>query len=544
MAIVQISKIQHRKGLQQDLPQLASAELGWSIDTRQLYIGNGTISEGAPVEGVTEILTQYSDILNIGNQYIFKGAQSGYTSQTGATALTPVTRTLQQKLDDSVNIRDFGAVGDGITDDTAAIQRAVDQILFGGFALNQPRLRRVIHFPPGIYYITASIKIPSYVFLTGSGAERTIIQQNSTTAPLFQLKDNTGQYGTPYGTLGANTAKYISIQEMTLQHLGAKNIVALDSCDEVNFFRVAFTGAQNQASSTSSSLQNAVYAVPTDSTKPITGLRFIECSFTKCTQGLILNTNNTKIIGCDFTNLSRGVWVDTSISAATTKNVKIVNSTFDNIGRSAIYVSTGAPTSTFIGVTSIGNYYGEVGTDYAGPGNPVYPVISFSGSGNYSIADAFERPDADRDVQPRVYHYSASLNASLTANAGIQTGMITRGTGRVLSLAASQTDANTRIVLTGTTGGVTINYLLQRPSASPAAYRHGTIQVVYNGTHVQYSDEYIEYPNATTFSYGTSSPTGIQFKVNSLGSTQAGLFYSSDSSGVGTFTYSITNFHL
>jgi hypothetical protein len=147
-------------------------------------------------------------------------------------------------------------------------------------------------------------------------------------------------------------------------------------------------------------------------------------------------------------------------------------------------------------------------------------------------------------VQPRVYHYSASLNASLTANAGIQTGMITRGTGRVLALAASQTDANTRIVLTGTTGGVTINYLLQRPSASPAAYRHGTIQVVYNGTHVQYSDEYTEYPNATTFSYGTSSPTGIQFKVNSLGSTQAGLFYSSDSSGVGTFTYSITNFHL
>ena len=73
MAIVQISRIQHRKGLQQDLPQLASAELGWSVDTRQLYIGNGTIAEGAPVEGITEILTQYSDILNIGNQYIFKG---------------------------------------------------------------------------------------------------------------------------------------------------------------------------------------------------------------------------------------------------------------------------------------------------------------------------------------------------------------------------------------------------------------------------------------------------------------------------------------
>ena len=76
MAVVQISRIQHRKGLQQDLPQLASAEFGWALDARRLYIGNGTIAEGAPVTGVTEILTQYSDILNIGNNYTFKGAQT------------------------------------------------------------------------------------------------------------------------------------------------------------------------------------------------------------------------------------------------------------------------------------------------------------------------------------------------------------------------------------------------------------------------------------------------------------------------------------
>jgi hypothetical protein len=63
MAIVQISRIQIRRGLNQDLPQLASAEMGWSVDTQQLYIGNGTIEEGARSEGVTEILTEYS-ILN------------------------------------------------------------------------------------------------------------------------------------------------------------------------------------------------------------------------------------------------------------------------------------------------------------------------------------------------------------------------------------------------------------------------------------------------------------------------------------------------
>ena len=70
MAIVQISQITNRKGLDINLPQLAGAELGWSVDTRQLYIGNGTLEEGAPVIGNTEILTEFSDILNFTNTYI------------------------------------------------------------------------------------------------------------------------------------------------------------------------------------------------------------------------------------------------------------------------------------------------------------------------------------------------------------------------------------------------------------------------------------------------------------------------------------------
>jgi hypothetical protein len=65
MAIVQISQIKHRRGTNETLPQLASAELGWSIDTRQLYIGNGTLEEGAPEVGNTEILTQYSNIAGV-----------------------------------------------------------------------------------------------------------------------------------------------------------------------------------------------------------------------------------------------------------------------------------------------------------------------------------------------------------------------------------------------------------------------------------------------------------------------------------------------
>jgi hypothetical protein len=62
MAIVQISQITNRKGLQVDLPQLSGGELGWSTDERRLFIGNGSLEEGAPAIGNTEILTEYSNL--------------------------------------------------------------------------------------------------------------------------------------------------------------------------------------------------------------------------------------------------------------------------------------------------------------------------------------------------------------------------------------------------------------------------------------------------------------------------------------------------
>jgi len=67
MAVIQISQIQVRSGLQEDLPQLATGEFGWSVDTQRLFIGKGTLAEGSPMVGVTEILTEYSiGLINIG----------------------------------------------------------------------------------------------------------------------------------------------------------------------------------------------------------------------------------------------------------------------------------------------------------------------------------------------------------------------------------------------------------------------------------------------------------------------------------------------
>ena len=68
MAIVQISRIQIRRGQKltgSGVPQLAGGELGWAVDTQKLYIGNGSVTEGAPAVGNTEILTEKTNIFQI-----------------------------------------------------------------------------------------------------------------------------------------------------------------------------------------------------------------------------------------------------------------------------------------------------------------------------------------------------------------------------------------------------------------------------------------------------------------------------------------------
>ena len=82
MAIVQVSRITNRKGLAENVPQLAGAELGWAIDERRLFIGNGTLQEGAPVIGNTEVLTEYSDVFTGRTQFSF----GDYIVNAGTTA--------------------------------------------------------------------------------------------------------------------------------------------------------------------------------------------------------------------------------------------------------------------------------------------------------------------------------------------------------------------------------------------------------------------------------------------------------------------------
>jgi len=82
---------------------------------------------------------------NLGSSYI------GY-DQGGTGA---VARTIQSKLQDSISVKDFGAVGDGTTDDTSAIQAAITYA--------ETKTDGSVFFPDGNYKITSGITFASAI---------------------------------------------------------------------------------------------------------------------------------------------------------------------------------------------------------------------------------------------------------------------------------------------------------------------------------------------------------------------------------------------
>ena len=85
-----------------------------------------------------------------------------------------------------LNVKDFGAVGDGITDDSSAIQNTINSILTSG-------QRAPIYFPPGTYILDSTIDLPVSIQgleLFGAGWTETdtttTTLRNNSTGPMFQ----------------------------------------------------------------------------------------------------------------------------------------------------------------------------------------------------------------------------------------------------------------------------------------------------------------------------------------------------------------------
>lgn len=326
MAIVQISRIQIRRGLQQDLPQLASAEMGWSLDTQRLFIGNGLTTEGAPTTGVTEILTSHSNILSLLGLYTYQGLAGGYSVITGVAVNYPVTRTFQQKLDDTVNVRDFGASGNGVTDDTAAITRAIQQLYNPVYNDTSTKVRRTLNIPGGTYLVSSTILIPPYASLRGDGRQNTILSSANVTAPIFKTTDS------QFNGTGTTTSRDLIIDGIGLQQTGNASLITsaamiVDGTKAAHFVNMSFRGN----TTANASLNNLVYI--TDTVSSVRGITFEQCSFTYAGSGVNIVAQSSGI-----------------------SSVRIDNCYFNNLSNVAYYTS-----NSVAGISTINNYYGTVG---------------------------------------------------------------------------------------------------------------------------------------------------------------------------------------
>ena len=578
MAIVQISRITARKGLTEDLPQpLAGAELGWAVDDRRLFIGNGALEEGAPVVGNTEILTEFSDILSFAGQYTYKGEAAGYTAQTGATPGSPITQSIQSRLDSYAVITDFGAVGDGSTDDTEAINRALYQLYC---VQNNTAIRRSLFFPAGTYIVSDTIKIPPYAKLYGEGADSSIISfsvQNWTAntayaqgvlvyyvptttyyrsiAPVpatgivisnalywaaeslpsyvVQTADSLQQTGVNIATNGATPPKNIDVSGMAIFTNQLNDGLLIENAQQCFFDSINIIGPLIQTELTTSVDDTLAMDWASTPSLPCQHVNFNNCRFSGFTYAI--NTeqqiNGAVISDSQFDTLYQAVVLGgASPSNGGPTGVKMMHNIFDSIYEEGIYING-------VSLNASGyNIFYDVGNHFNGSSSPSSAVITIDAINNISVGDMFQRTTAFSGTYPRIKIFNSATQTvpasiGIDSAAQIQMGSFVRETGTQATLSAGATATTLFTVSSAQIKAFSMEYTI----TVETSVRTGTITVVNDaddsaGDGLSYTDDYVQ-----------NSDTDIVLQVTDVGSTMTVLYTSSGARADGKIYYSLTH---
>jgi hypothetical protein len=140
-------------------------------DSYSLLGNTITFSIAPPLNSSIEVMTNETGIINTGNA-------TAITYTAGFSGAT--LQTVQTKLEQYVSVKDFGAVGDGVADDSAAINAGASalQALGGG----------TLGFPRGDYYIASNtVTIPKYVEVKAD-ADAILIQDAAATGTAMVIQ--------------------------------------------------------------------------------------------------------------------------------------------------------------------------------------------------------------------------------------------------------------------------------------------------------------------------------------------------------------------
>lgn len=423
MAVVQISRIQIRRGKATSgtgVPQLASGELGWAVDTQKMYIGNGSVAEGAPEVGNTEILTQHTDIFAFAEQYQYKKGTSYIT--TGLADNSPIKLFLQDRLDLEVYVDSFGVKGDGTTDDTVAIQRAINELFLNTNKFSEES-RVTLHFGPGIYKISNTLKIPPFASLKGAGENKTVISQtadlpiftNVTSASEFDISGNmVFDTSTLFENSILKQTRNVTLEGMTVEFSSTnlnnapityyKNAFDFTSLKDSTFKNLKVIGRWGTASNYTIQANNAAFNLKSiqSSSYPLENNIFENIKIENFSHAIYssYDIKNNTFEKLDIFNCGYGVMLGKDMPAVTQinladkiaegqaygpENTVIKFSKFDDIYKQGFYVEKGT------GNESLENFYDKVGNDGGTSITAVVSVIRFDSEGNISTNDKFTR---------------------------------------------------------------------------------------------------------------------------------------------------------
>lgn len=532
MAILQISRITHRKGLQENLPQLDGAEFGWSLDERRLFIGNGTLEEGAPVIGNTEILTEFSDILALASTYTYKGERAGYIVNTGDTSEGDVVRSLQERFDEIVSVLAFGAKGDGFTDDTAAINRALFELFC---RQDNEQIRRSLYFPAGVYNVSNAIKVPPHAKLHGDGITSSIIRYNETgnNAPgVVMTSDSDHQIGVELGNGGATPPVGIEMYHMSIRSDALNSLLITDSITESSFAYLTLQGPLGTAElNTDADNTAAVRMINSTGAFTSSGVTFNKMVTLGTTYGLDIVD---RVRGVQFENsrmafhykgaligahtVAAGPWPDSVWPGIDITGINITRTVFDNIAQEGIQVgppggrpsgNTQSPLTRMC--SSAFNVFYDVGNNFST--SPVVPVINFENETHVSIGDLFERTDAQNLIYSRV-EINGTPCIALDSTHAIKLGLYEREVG-LRSDIDNNTSGTLFTIQSTVPQSFTVDYVVKRDGE----LRNGNFRVVNNLATIEYDDDYAESADVgiTLSATPNGSGTDVNFVANNSG---------------------------
>lgn len=389
MAVVQISRIQVRRGKKNagtGLPQLASGEVAWAVDTQELFIGNGAVSEGSPYVGNTKILTEHDSLLDLAGQYQYRKLDDDIL--TGVDATHPVVRSLQQRLDERVSVFSFGVDNTGIDDVSITLQQAVNQLFLNPANLANTSSRVILEIPAGVYKLTDVLYIPSNATIVGAGIDKTIFEYIGDGSAIEFVRSTSDpiEYN--------NQAQNIILCNLTINSQTTnKSVLDLYAVRDSLFENIVITGnwdgSTNDISPTAKgginfSALSSVVACQRNIFRNVTVSGFTYGVYSK--EHFMFNTFDNCYINTAYIGVALGRNATSPTDSSGPRNNMFLNCRFENVLRQAVYVYYGRNNSisnsflSNIGNNALDGNGSETATysqiHFAVPGNSVSNIMS------------------------------------------------------------------------------------------------------------------------------------------------------------------------